>query len=77
MSINRRQFIKNVTGTNNKLFTLNANINSIENYENNENILVIIQLIGGNDSLNTIIPLDMYDILMKHRSNIMIEEKKT
>ncbi|MFN8295432.1 MAG: DUF1501 domain-containing protein [Chitinophagales bacterium] len=77
MNTNRRQFIKNVTGTNNKAFSLNANINSIENYENNDNILVIIQLIGGNDSLNTIIPLDMYDHLMKHRSNIMIEEKRT
>lgn len=39
---------------------------------NNENILVIIQLSGGNDGLNTLIPLDKYSELSNARSSIMI-----
>jgi len=40
----------------------------------NDNILVLIQLQGGNDGLNTIIPLDQYAGLAAVRSNIMIPE---
>jgi len=43
---------------------------------NDNSVLVLIQLFGGNDGLNTIIPIESYDILMKHRGNIMIPEKK-
>ena len=41
-----------------------------------DNILVLIQLIGGNDSLNTIVPLNSYDELYRHRENIIIPEKE-
>lgn len=40
----------------------------------NGNILVIIQLSGGNDGLNTVIPLDKYSELSNARSNILINQ---
>ncbi len=40
-----------------------------------DRVFVLIQLNGGNDGLNTIIPLDRYDRLMDLRSNIMIPEQ--
>lgn len=40
----------------------------------NGNILVIIQMQGGNDGLNTIIPLDKYSELSNARSNILINQ---
>ena len=39
-----------------------------------DRVLVIIQMNGGNDGLNTIIPLDQYDGLSKVRSNILMPE---
>lgn len=41
----------------------------------NDKVLVLIQLIGGNDGLNTIIPLDQYAGLAQVRGNIMIPEQ--
>lgn len=41
-----------------------------------DHVLVIIQLNGGNDGLNTVIPLDQYSNLSKARSNVLIDEKK-
>lgn len=40
----------------------------------NDNILVLIQLQGGNDGLNTIFDLNQYDNLQAVRSNIIIPE---
>jgi uncharacterized protein (DUF1501 family) len=42
----------------------------------NDNVLVLIQLNGGNDGLNTIIPLDQYTNLTKARSNVIIQDTK-
>jgi uncharacterized protein (DUF1501 family) len=39
---------------------------------NNDHILVLIQLSGGNDGLNTVIPLDRYSELSAARSNVLI-----
>ncbi len=39
-----------------------------------DRVLVIIQLYGGNDGLNTVIPLDQYSLLSQFRSNILIPE---
>ncbi len=39
-------------------------------------VLVLIKMGGGNDTLNTIIPLEYYDNLIKARPNIIIPEKK-
>ena len=37
-------------------------------------VMVLIQLNGGNDGLNTVIPLDQYSALSSKRSNILIPE---
>ncbi len=42
----------------------------------NGRVLVLIQLTGGNDGLNTLIPIDQYDHLNIHRSNILIPENQ-
>ncbi len=39
-----------------------------------DKVLVIIQLNGGNDGLNTLLPLDQYSNLSKARSNVLIPE---
>jgi uncharacterized protein (DUF1501 family) len=41
---------------------------------NNDRVLVIIYLAGGNDGLNTVIPLDQYSRYYQLRSNIAIPE---
>ncbi|MEO6039277.1 MAG: DUF1501 domain-containing protein, partial [Saprospiraceae bacterium] len=40
----------------------------------NNRVLVLIQLTGGNDGLNTFIPLDQYSSLSNARSNVLIPE---
>ena len=39
---------------------------------NTDHVLVLIQLSGGNDGLNTVIPLDQYANLSTARNNILI-----
>ncbi|MCO4293666.1 DUF1501 domain-containing protein [Solitalea sp. MAHUQ-68] len=41
-----------------------------------DKVLVIIQLNGGNDGLNTVIPLDQYSNLAAARANILLPEPK-
>lgn len=41
-----------------------------------DRVLVIVQLSGGNDGLNTVIPLDQYGIYQQLRSNIAIAESR-
>jgi uncharacterized protein (DUF1501 family) len=48
--------------------------NAYQFSEENENILVLIQLQGGNDGLNTVFNLSQYDNLQSVRSNIIIPE---
>jgi uncharacterized protein (DUF1501 family) len=45
-------------------------------YTVNDNVLVLIQLNGGNDGLNTVIPLDQYSTLSNLRKNILLAENK-
>jgi len=47
-----------------------------QSVELNDNILVIIQLFGGNDGLNTVLPLNQYAALSALRPNILIPENK-
>lgn len=42
----------------------------------NGRVFVLIQLNGGNDGLNTIIPTDQYTNLSNARSNVLIQESK-
>src|SRR5208283_4792126 len=72
----RSQFIKNtsIAGT---LWPLINMLNSCGiNIKHKRKILVVIQLIGGNDGLNTLIPLDQYNQLIKARPNLFIAEQK-
>jgi len=43
---------------------------------NTDRVLVIINLNGGNDGLNTVIPLDQYSELSAARSNILVSENE-
>lgn len=43
---------------------------------NEDRVLVLIQLNGGNDGLNTVIPLDQYSKYYSARTNIAISESK-
>lgn len=42
----------------------------------NNRVLVIIQLTGGNDGLNMVFPIDQYDHLNAARSNILLAQNK-
>lgn len=48
----------------------------IVNNNDTDRVMVIIQLNGGNDGLNTFIPLDQYDQLIAVRENIMIPQNQ-
>lgn len=54
------------------LFTNLVSING----SSNDNILVMIQLSGGNDGLNTVIPLDQYSLYSNARTNVAIPENR-
>ena len=80
----RRKFIKNTTlasltipfvfknysyaAVTEKLFTIKRSAE--------DKVLVLIRLNGGNDGLNTVVPMDYYSNLVKQRSNILIPENK-
>ncbi len=51
---------------------LNAAISGAET----DNILILIRLAGGNDGLNTVIPISQYDTYRNERPNIYIPESK-
>jgi len=82
--IKRRDFVKNISLASvgapfifNKL-NLQAIAKPLFNVQKSmeDRVLVIIRLGGGNDGLNTVIPLDGYDSLANHRSNIIIPQNK-
>lgn len=77
----RRNFLKTATsfatpillgGTKVAAITQSSLFPLLQRSEADDRVLVIIQLNGGNDGLNTFIPLDQYDRLMGVRENIML-----
>ena len=49
---------------------------ALSRYMNDDRVVVLVQLAGGNDGLNTVIPLDQYSAYTAARSNIAIPEDK-
>lgn len=81
--MNRRRFIKNTASFISVPIFLNGQ--AIQAWGATEGFgsfnaagrkLVLIQLDGGNDGLNTLIPLDMYDNLVKVRKSVVLNEDK-
>jgi uncharacterized protein (DUF1501 family) len=77
----RRNFIKNsILGAAAPTFLNNQNLlafgNIGQNTLSNDNVLVVIQLNGGNDGINTVIPINQYGNYKNARSNIAIAENK-
>ena len=54
----------------------NKNYNLLNSTNSKGNILVIIKLFGGNDGLNTVIPLDKFSELNKVRPHVIMPENK-
>ncbi len=44
--------------------------------EDSDRVLVLIDMNGGNDGLNSFVPMDMYDNLYNARPNVIIPEKR-
>lgn len=85
--MNRRKFIKNsipvailpsfIQGKTLSAYGPNALLAKLaSSFVDTDHVLVLVQLNGGNDGLNTVIPLDQYSALSNARSNILIPEAK-
>lgn len=84
--LNRRKFIARSTGAMAIPFLLNGLpikaldgpiLNKLFNGDQDtDRVLVLVQLSGGNDGLNTVIPLDQMSAYTAARSNIAIPENK-
>ena len=80
----RRSFIRNISASSLGAFAL-ANIPVRVFAKNNalfraaaagdnDNVLIFIQLHGGNDALNTLVPIDRYSDYFYHRANIALPD---
>ena len=49
-------------------------LQGLEDATDNDHVLVLVQLVGGNDGLNTLVPLENYGDYFAARSNIAIPE---
>jgi uncharacterized protein (DUF1501 family) len=79
----RRQFLRNSAAISAPVFFRGMPLraygkSSLFNTFNTDSdrILVLVQCLGGNDGLNTVLPLDQYSNLFKARSNILIPENQ-
>jgi uncharacterized protein (DUF1501 family) len=51
-------------------------LSRLAQHSNTDRVLIILQMHGGNDGLNSLIPVDAYDLYYSRRANIAIPEKK-
>lgn len=84
----RRKFIRNTAVTavalpgviNGFNLTAHAESNFLHQFNlpgtANDHVLVVIQMSGGNDGLNTVIPIDQYSKYVNARANIAIPQNK-
>ena len=85
--MDRRRFIRNLTYSGAAGITLggvplnilgaNSDLKKLAAASDNDNVLVFIQLHGGNDGLNTLIPHSQYDYYYNLRPNIAIRNQGT
>ncbi len=82
----RRQFLRNALLTSGSIslggFPINllakdSRLSKLAATSENDRVLVILQLHGGNDGLNSVIPIDNYDLYYSRRANIAIPKKGT
>ncbi|WP_299454356.1 DUF1501 domain-containing protein [uncultured Microscilla sp.] len=80
----RRRFIKTMAGASAFIGSMPAHGLGLSNYlttlaaqgTKEDRILVVVFLSGGNDGLNTIVPMDQYAQYYNYRSNLALPEKK-
>ena len=78
--MNRRKFLRNSALTTVPVMLNGLSLRAVPfpfltgSGPDNDRVLVLIQLNGGNDGLNCVIPLDQYSALSAVRSNILIPE---
>ncbi|MFN0203994.1 MAG: DUF1501 domain-containing protein [Bacteroidia bacterium] len=81
--MDRRHFLKTIPALTIPAFLNGFDLNAFApdpvwgdavNTTDTDHVLVLIQLNGGNDGLNTLIPLDQYSNLSAARSNILIPD---
>lgn len=74
----RRNFIRSISAASLGGFAVrgfgNPLLGPVFDRAGEDRVLVIVQLYGGNDGLNTVIPLDQYGVLSGVRSNVLIPE---
>ena len=82
----RRHFLRNsiLTGTSFSLAGLPINLlaqesslSQLATNSTNDRVLVILQMHGGNDGLNSLVPIDEYDLYYSRRANIAIPKTGT
>jgi uncharacterized protein (DUF1501 family) len=77
--MNRRQFLRTSSAATVGGFTVQGFSSPLmqalwKNRAADDRVLVIIQLFGGNDGLNTVIPLDQYSVLSVKRPYVLIPQ---
>ena len=82
--MNRRRFIGNVSKTGAlavflgnipvRLLALDKNTVNALMDANSDRVLILIQMHGGNDGLNTVIPIDQYSVYYNLRPNIALSD---
>jgi uncharacterized protein (DUF1501 family) len=78
--MDRRHFLRSASAATIGGFTVQGFssplLQALWNRAADDRVLVVIQLYGGNDGLNTVIPLDQYSVLAAKRPHVLIPESQ-